>query len=144
MIRSRPLRQRAKPGASSTSAVQHLRRRVRLFDMGLLVLLVVVLVLGWFMLATIGFAVGLLLTLFVAGLVGWLADLVVPGQLPGGWIGAVLAGLIGGFIGRILFHAVGIRDLGFGLFGIELIPAFVGALVVVGAAELFTSRRRLA
>ena len=110
--------------------------------MGLLVLLVVVLVLGWFMLATIGFAVGLLLTLFMAGLVGWLADLVVPGELPGGWIGAVLAGLIGGFIGRILFHALGIRDLGFGLFGVELIPAFVGALIVVGAAELFTARRR--
>jgi uncharacterized membrane protein YeaQ/YmgE (transglycosylase-associated protein family) len=80
----------------------------------------------------------------MAGLVGWLADLVVPGQLPGGWVGAVLAGLIGGFIGRILFHAVGIRDLGFGLFGVELIPAFVGAVLVVGAAELFTSRRRLA
>ena len=124
------------------SGAQHLRSAVRLFGMGLLVLLVVVLVLGWFMLATIGFAVGLLLTLFMAGLVGWLADLVVPGELPGGWIGAVLAGLIGGFIGRILFHAVGIRDLGFGLFGVELIPAFVGAVIVVGAAELFTARRR--
>ena len=50
----------------------------------------------------------------------------------------------GGFIGRALFHAVGIRSLGFGLFGIELIPAFVGAVLVVVAAELFTSRRSLA
>jgi uncharacterized membrane protein YeaQ/YmgE (transglycosylase-associated protein family) len=115
---------------------------MRLFGMGLLVLLLIVVVLGWLMLSTIGFAIGLLLTLFMAGLVGWLADLVVPGQLPGGWIGAVLAGLIGGFIGRILFHAIGIRDLGFGLFGVELIPAFVGAVLVVVAAELFTSRRR--
>ncbi len=122
---------------------QHSSRRARLFGMGLLVLLVLVVVFGWLMLATIGLAFGLLLTLLVAGLVGWAADIVVPGELPGGWIGAVLAGLIGGFIGRILFHAIGIRDLGFGLFGIELIPAFVGAVLVVLAAEMYTSRRRL-
>jgi len=112
--------------------------------MGLLVLLVLVVLIGWLMLATIGLAFGLLLTLLVAGLVGWAADMVVPGRLPGGWIGAVLAGLIGGFIGRMLFHALGIRDLGFGLFGIELIPAFVGAILVVVAAEIFTSRRSIA
>lgn len=35
----------------------------------------------------------MLLTLAVAGLVGWLADLAVPGQLPYGWLGAVAAGL---------------------------------------------------
>jgi uncharacterized membrane protein YeaQ/YmgE (transglycosylase-associated protein family) len=112
--------------------------------MGLLLLLVLVFVFGWLMLATIGLAFGLFLTLLMAGLVGWAADMVVPGRLPGGWIGAVLAGLIGGFIGRMLFHAVGIRDLGFGLFGVELIPAFVGAVLVVVAAELYTSRRRIA
>jgi uncharacterized membrane protein YeaQ/YmgE (transglycosylase-associated protein family) len=112
--------------------------------MGLLVLLILVVLFGWLMLATIGLAVGLLLTLVVAGLVGWAADAVVPGKLPGGWLGAVLAGLVGGFIGRLLFHALGIRDLGFGLFGIDLIPAFVGALIIVVAAELLTRRRSLA
>src|SRR5579859_3341243 len=112
--------------------------------MGILLLVILVVLFGWIMLATIGLAFGLLLTLFMAGLVGWAEDKVVPGQLPGGWVGAVLAGLVGGFIGRMLFHAVGIRDLGFGLFGIELIPAFVGAVLVVVAAEMFTSRRRLA
>src|SRR5437762_12438888 len=109
----------------------------------LLLLIVLVLVLGAGMWITVGL-VALLATLFVAGLVGWAADMVVPGRLPGGWIGAVLAGLIGGFIGRMLFHALGIRDLGFGLFGIELIPAFVGAILVVVAAEIFTSRRSIA
>ena len=53
--------------------------------MGLVVLLVLVVVFGWLMLATIGLAFGLLLTLLVAGLVGWAADMVVPGELPGGW-----------------------------------------------------------
>jgi uncharacterized membrane protein YeaQ/YmgE (transglycosylase-associated protein family) len=99
--------------------------------MGLLVLLVLVIVFGGLMFAIVGSLVGLLLTLLMAGLVGWAADMVVPGQLPGGWIGAVLAGLIGGFIGGSLFHALGIR-LGFSLFGIELIPAFVGGFVGTG------------
>ena len=110
--------------------------------MGLLVLLILVVVFGGLMFAIIGSVVGLLLTLLMAGLVGWAADMVVPGRLPGGWLGAVLAGLIGGFVGGTLFHALHIR-LGFGLFGIELIPAFVGAVLVVLAAELYTSRRRL-
>jgi uncharacterized membrane protein YeaQ/YmgE (transglycosylase-associated protein family) len=112
--------------------------------MGLIVLLILVVVIGWLMLATIGLAIGLLLTLLVAGLVGWAADAVVPGKLPGGWVGAVLVGLIGGFVGPLLFHAVGVRDLGFGLFGIELIPAFVGAVVLVLAVQLTTGRRRIA
>jgi uncharacterized membrane protein YeaQ/YmgE (transglycosylase-associated protein family) len=111
--------------------------------MGLVVLLILVLVLGWLMLATIGLFFELLITLFVAGLVGWAADAVVPGKLPGGWIGAVLAGLIGGFIGRLLFHALNIH-LGLGVIGSELIPAFVGAVLVVVAAEMFTTRRSFA
>jgi uncharacterized membrane protein YeaQ/YmgE (transglycosylase-associated protein family) len=111
--------------------------------MEILLLLVLVIVVGWLLLATIGLAFGLLWTLLIAGLVGWAAERVVPGQLPGGWIGAILVGLIGGFVGRLLFHAVGIR-LGFGFIGIELIPAFVGAVLVVGAAGLYKSRRRLA
>src|SRR5438105_13087531 len=129
---------------NSSCAAQHSPPTLRLLGMGLLVLLVLVVLFGWLMLATIGLAFGLLLRLLVDGLVGWAADMVVPGRLPGGWIGAVLAGLIGGFIGRMLFHALGIRDLGFGLFGIELIPAFVGAILVVVAAEIFTSRRSIA
>jgi uncharacterized membrane protein YeaQ/YmgE (transglycosylase-associated protein family) len=115
--------------------------------MGLIVLILLVLLFGWLMFATIYVAIGLfglLLTVLVAGLVGWAADAVVPGKLPGGWVGAVLAGLVGGFIGRLLFHAVGIKDFGLGVAGIEIIPAFVGAVIVVVAAELLTSRRSLA
>ena len=110
--------------------------------MPLLVLLIVVIVFGWLMLAVIGLALGVVLTLFVAGLVGWLADLVVPGELPGGWVGAVIAGLLGGFVGGMVFRLLGIHDPGFGLFGIDLIPAFVGAVIVAFGAQLLTSRRR--
>ena len=127
-------------GRSDGANPQHLARAVRLFGMPLLVLLIVVIVLGWLMLAVIGFTFGLFLTLFVAGLIGWLADLVVPGDLPGGWVGAVIAGLLGGFVGGMLFHMLNINT-GFRLFGIELIPAFVGAVIVAFGAQLLTTRR---
>jgi uncharacterized membrane protein YeaQ/YmgE (transglycosylase-associated protein family) len=106
----------------------------------LLVLILLVLLLGAGMWLTVGL-VALLATLFVAGLVGWAADLVVPGQLPAGWFGAVLAGLVGGFIGHLIFHALGIHDPGFSLFGVDLIPAFIGAVLIAVAAQLFTTRR---
>ena len=89
--------------------------------MVLLVLLVIVLGAG--SIIAVGFTIGLIFTLIMAGLVGWAADLIVPGRLPGGWFGAVLSGLIGGLIGTWLFHALGIREPGFELFGIHLIRA---------------------
>jgi len=108
----------------------------------LLLLVLLVIVLGAGSMLAFGF-VALLLTLVMAGLVGWAADLVVPGRLPGGWFGAVLSGLIGGFIGTLLFHLLGIREPGFALFGIHLIPAFVGAVLIAVGAQLFSQRRPL-
>ena len=69
--------------------------------------------------------VGLLLHLFMAGLVGALADAVVPGRLPWGWLGAILAGLAGSWLG---VHLIGHR--GPILFGVPIIPGFVGALIL--------------
>src|SRR5215207_7168628 len=108
----------------------------------LIILLLVVLVLGAFVGLTFGL-VGLLMTLVVSGLVGWAADAVVPGELPGGWIGAVLAGLAGGFLGTAVFHALSLPTFGLSLAGVSLIPAFAGAVLIAGAAEVITSRRAL-
>jgi uncharacterized membrane protein YeaQ/YmgE (transglycosylase-associated protein family) len=109
----------------------------------LIVLVLLVIVLGAGSVLAIGFTIGLLLTLIMAGLVGWAADAVVPGRLPGGWFGAVLSGLIGGIIGTWLFRVLGIHDPGFLLFGIDLIPAFVGAVVIAVAAQMLSNRRRM-
>ncbi|MSQ23758.1 MAG: GlsB/YeaQ/YmgE family stress response membrane protein [Chloroflexi bacterium] len=73
----------------------------------------------------------MLLTLAVAGLMGWLADLVVPGELPYSWLGAVAAGLIGGWLAALLMGNVGPN-----LFGVYLLPAFVGATALAVAVEL--------
>src|SRR6266496_1275523 len=84
-------------------------------------------------------AVGFLLTLLVAGLVGWAADAIVPGRLPGGWLGAILAGIIGGFLGTLVLGHIGPT-----IAGVNLIPAFIGAAAIAVAAELTVgSPRRL-
>jgi uncharacterized membrane protein YeaQ/YmgE (transglycosylase-associated protein family) len=110
--------------------------------MGFLLLLVLLVIgLGAGLFLAVGL-IGLLFTLLIAGLVGWAADAVVPGRLPGGWFGAVLSGLIGGFIGTWLFHLFGIGVPGLVLFGINVIPAFVGAVVIAVAAQLLSGRRQ--
>jgi uncharacterized membrane protein YeaQ/YmgE (transglycosylase-associated protein family) len=109
----------------------------------LVVLLLLVILLGAGSFLAIGLTVGLILTLVVAGLVGWAADLVVPGHLPGGWLGSVLAGLVGGLIGTWLFRVLNIHDPAFTLFRIDLIPAFVGAVIICVALQLFSTRRPL-
>jgi uncharacterized membrane protein YeaQ/YmgE (transglycosylase-associated protein family) len=82
---------------------------------------------------------GFLLTLLVAGLVGWAADAVVPGRLPGGWLGAILAGIVGGFVGTLVLGHIGPT-----IAGVNLIPAFIGAAVIAVLAELTVgSPRRL-
>jgi uncharacterized membrane protein YeaQ/YmgE (transglycosylase-associated protein family) len=109
----------------------------------LIALLVVVLLLGAGMWFTVGL-VGLLVTLIVAGLVGWAADAVVPGKLPGGWLGAVLAGIAGGWLGHLVFRAFGLGGPGLVVAGIDLVPTFVGAVIIALALELFSTRRPLA
>lgn len=68
---------------------------------------------------------GLALMLLVAGFVGWLADRIVPGSIPYGWLGAIVAGLAGAWIGSWFLGSMG-PDL----FGIALIPALVGAVIL--------------
>jgi uncharacterized membrane protein YeaQ/YmgE (transglycosylase-associated protein family) len=67
----------------------------------------------------------LALHLAMAGLVGALADALVPGSIPWGWVGAILAGLVGSWLGTLIIGRVGPI-----LFGVPLIPAFVGALLL--------------
>ncbi|MBI2953852.1 MAG: GlsB/YeaQ/YmgE family stress response membrane protein [Chloroflexi bacterium] len=76
---------------------------------------------------------GVLLTLLVAGLVGWLADMIVPGEIPWGWLGAIIAGLVGTWIGTALFG-----DFGPSLAGIAIIPAIIGAIILAVVIALLS------
>jgi uncharacterized membrane protein YeaQ/YmgE (transglycosylase-associated protein family) len=84
----------------------------------------------------IGNAMGLLLMIFVAGLVGFAAESIVPGRGVGyGWLGAAGAGLIGAWIGQKLIGHVGPT-----LVGVQIVPALVGAVILVFVVSFLRRR----
>ena len=84
-------------------------------SLGQIIIIVVAVLIGLVVLAPIiGLTIGLALTLLVAGLIGWLADRIMPGELPYGKAGAVGAGIVGAVIGSLIPV---INDLGPALFG---------------------------
>lgn len=103
---------------------------------GIILLFLGLLIVGYLITATLSLAfalMGLAFTLFFAGLLGYAADQVIPGRLPYGWVGAVVAGMLGGLIGQMLLGRWGPH-----IFGIYPIQTFAGALIVVGIAEIAT------
>lgn len=86
----------------------------------------------WF----IGNAMGLFLMLLVAALVGFAADALVPGrQIEHGWLGAMGAGLVGSWLGTLMLGRVGPV-----LMGVPLLPALVGACVLVLVVSFLRKR----
>lgn len=84
---------------------------------------------------------GLFFLLLVAMIVGLLADALVPGKLPGGWVGAMVAGIVGASIGDYLTcHFGGAAGPRIG--GLGLLPALIGASLVVCAWGYLISQRR--
>jgi uncharacterized membrane protein YeaQ/YmgE (transglycosylase-associated protein family) len=100
------------------------------------ILLLVLLALIFSIYLTVSF-IGLLVTLAIAGLVGWLAYKFVPVKLPYGFLGAVVAGLIGSWIGGWL-----LGDLGPSVGGIAIFPALVGSLILAVFSTVVTRTTR--
>ncbi|MBI2941075.1 MAG: hypothetical protein HYY04_11625, partial [Chloroflexi bacterium] len=65
-------------------------------------------------------------------IVGFLGDAIIPGEIPFSWFGGIIFAMLGGYVGGAL---VG-RELGPAAFGLALIPALVGAIVLAVAFEL--------
>ena len=72
---------------------------------------------------------GFLVMLLVAAIIGFVAEALVPGMMPGGWAGAIVAGLLGSALGGYLFH--GVLAAGPMLGGFAILPSILGAVVVV-------------
>lgn len=75
----------------------------------------------------VGTIAGLLLALLVAGVIGFGAEAIVPGdKMPRGWMAAIGAGLMGSWIGHVVLGHFGPRIAGF-----AIVPALAGAVLVV-------------
>jgi uncharacterized membrane protein YeaQ/YmgE (transglycosylase-associated protein family) len=78
----------------------------------------------------VGMTLGHLIALIVVGLVcAWLAERVLRQTVPYGWIGAAVAGFIGAWLAVDVLHISIANQVA--LEPIPLIPAFLGALLVV-------------
>ncbi|MET3699108.1 transglycosylase associated protein [Bacillus oleivorans] len=68
----------------------------------------------------------LLFYLLVGGIIGWMSSEVIGKSVPGGFIGHLVAGIGGAWIGAQLFGAFG-PIIG----GIAVFPALIGAIIFV-------------
>lgn len=85
---------------------------------------------------------GLIVTLILAGLVGWIASRVMKTDGQMGWVANVIIGIIGGGIGTALFGFIAPAsptDNGFNIPGI--LVGVVGACIAIFLWQVISGRR---
>ncbi|QBD79159.1 GlsB/YeaQ/YmgE family stress response membrane protein [Ktedonosporobacter rubrisoli] len=82
------------------------------------------------------FNLSFLLYLFIAAIVGLIAEYIVGWRLPLGIIGAIIAALIGIWLMTHLIVITGVGDIF--VFGVPIVRALVGAIVLVALWHLLT------
>ncbi len=82
--------------------------------------------------------------LIIAAIVGFVAEFIVGWRLPLGFIGAIIAALIGIWLMTQVIIITGLGDIN--VFGVPIIRALIGAIIFVALWHLITyrswSRRR--
>ncbi len=76
----------------------------------------------------------LIWTLIIGGVIGAIAGALTSRDLPAGWIGNIVAGLVGAWLGEKLLGSWGpsIADM-------ALIPSILGAVILVVIVSMFTN-----
>lgn len=80
---------------------------------------------------------GLIISLIVGGLIGWVAEIIMKRDVPGGVIGNIILGFLGAWLGGML-----LGDLGPVIQDFAIIPAILGALLVVFIYSLIVGKAR--
>ena len=80
---------------------------------------------------------GFILFLIMGGIIGWLAGLILGKDIPGGIIGNIIAGIVGAWLGSLL-----LGDWGPRIWDVYIIPALIGALVLVFILSLILGSMR--
>jgi len=76
-----------------------------------------------------------ILFLFVAAACAYLAERLVPGSIPGGFLTSAIVGIIGAWIGGSM-----IGPMGPSLAGVSLLPCILGSAVLVFLLSFFSHR----
>lgn len=78
---------------------------------------------------------GLLVLLIIAAICGAVGEMIGGVKVPGGWIGSIVVGLVGAWIGSMLLR------FGPVIGGIQVIPAIIGAILFVLVLRLILGAR---
>src|SRR5437016_11149618 len=82
------------------------------------------------------FGLNFIVYLIIAAVIGFLAEFIVGWRLPFGFIGAIIAALIGIWLMTNVIIITGIGDIN--LFGVPLFRALIGAIIFVALWHLIT------
>ena len=77
-----------------------------------------------------------LLYLIIGGVIGALASVITKNDLPFGWVGNIVAGLLGSWLGLLLFGETG-PVIG----GIYILPSLIGAVIFVAITSFLLRAR---
>src|SRR5438874_12901821 len=84
------------------------------------------------------FGLNFIVYLIVAAIVGFIAEALVGWRLPFGFIGAIIAALIGIWLMTQVIIITGIGDIN--IYGVPIIRALIGAIIFVAIWHLLTYR----
>lgn len=80
---------------------------------------------------------GFIIFLIIGGIIGWLAGLILGKDIPGGIIGNIIAGIIGAWLGGAIFG-----NWGPDIAGMAIIPALIGAIILVAIVSFILKKMR--
>ena len=82
-----------------------------------------------------------IISMIVVGLIaGLVARAIMPGADPMGWIGTILLGIVGSFVGGFLASTLLGRGTGSALEPTGIVGSIIGALVVLGIYRMVKRR----
>ena len=83
------------------------------------------------------FGLNFIIYLIVAAIVGLVAEFLVGRRLPFGFVGAIIAALVGAWLLTKVIVINGIGDIN--VYGVPLLRALVGAIILVAIWQLLTA-----
>src|SRR6266581_7580343 len=84
------------------------------------------------------FGLNIIIYLLVAAIVGLVAEAIVGWRLPFGFVGAIIAALVGIWLMTQVIIITGIGDIV--VYGVPILRALIGAILLVGIWHLLTFR----